>query len=131
MSRSRQIGLWLLVGLAGCIGFAVFRIWIPAEGVQNAVCLTRRFLGIPCPGCGMTRAFGHLAKGEWREALVAHPLSPVLVVEGLAAWLAAGVALLRGMTLRAPRWFEPLLVGHIAVLCALWLGRLSTGTLPW
>jgi Protein of unknown function (DUF2752) len=131
VSRSRQLWLWLLAGLAGGIGIAVLHVWVPAEGTRNAVCLTRRFLGIPCPGCGLTRAFGHLAKGEWNAALLAHPLAPVFFVELIGAWVWAGVDLARGLPLRAPRWFEPVAVGHVAVLCALWVGRLSTGTLPW
>ncbi len=30
--------------------------------------------GIPCPACGMTRAYGHLLCGEWSAAWIAHPL---------------------------------------------------------
>jgi hypothetical protein len=85
---------------------------------------------MPCPGCGLTRAFAHLAKGEWPEALADHPLAPVLAVELILAWLAWGAALLG----RLPRRRFPVdavVLANAAVLCALWLGRLATGTLPW
>jgi len=26
---------------------------------------------------------------------------------------------------------ETVMLAHVAVLCALWLGRAATGTLPW
>src|ERR1043166_6282464 len=37
-------------------------------------------LGIPCPGCGMTRATLFLVRGEWKEALAMHAFAPVLLV---------------------------------------------------
>ena len=37
-------------------------------------CPTRFLTGIPCPGCGMTRAVIHLAKFDIRGALYYHPL---------------------------------------------------------
>lgn len=43
------------------------------------LCLTRRWLHVDCPGCGLTRSFIHLAHGRWRESLTAHPVG----------WLAA------------------------------------------
>lgn len=31
-------------------------------------CLSRSWLGVPCPGCGLTRSFIHLCHGRWAEA---------------------------------------------------------------
>ncbi|HQY63485.1 MAG TPA: DUF2752 domain-containing protein [Polyangiaceae bacterium] len=47
----------------------------------------RAALGIPCPGCGMTRAVHLLFHGEVWAALRMHPL-----VLGLGPWCAALVA---------------------------------------
>ena len=80
---------------------------------------------------GLTRAFAHLAKGEWPEALADHPLAPVLAVELILAWLAWGAALLGWLPLRRPLRIDVLVLANAAVLFALWLGRLATGTLPW
>lgn len=54
--------------------------------LDQPLCPWRRFLGIRCPGCGMTRAFLALARGDWAAALHFHPLSPLaaLVLLGLA-----------------------------------------------
>lgn len=43
------------------------------------LCPFRRLTGLPCPGCGMTRAAGHLLRGEFREALRDHPLVPLIM----------------------------------------------------
>lgn len=38
-------------------------------------CLFKAITGIPCPGCGMTRAFLELAKGDFVTAFQLNPLS--------------------------------------------------------
>ena len=122
---------WLLTGLIGLAGLAVLHVWTPSNDPATAVCLSRRFLHLPCPGCGLTRAFAHLGKGEWAAAFVLHPFAPVLALEMVLGWLAWGVALARRRPLRLPFTLDVLTLGHAAALCALWLGRMATGTLPW
>ena len=41
------------------------------------------FLGIPCPFCGMTRAFLCVLKGDLIEAFYFHPLWPLVIVAGI------------------------------------------------
>jgi hypothetical protein len=131
MEDRRDARLWLLAGFAGLAGLAVLHVWTPSNDPATAVCLSRRLLHLPCPGCGLTRAFAHLAKGEWGAALVAHPLAPVLALEAVLGWLAWGAALAARRPFRLPVGADKLALGHAAVLAALWLGRAATGTLPW
>jgi hypothetical protein len=131
MKNRRSAWSWALAGLAGLAGLALLHVWIPDPDPARALCFSRRFLGIPCPGCGLTRSFAHMAKGEWSAALAAHPLAPVLAAEAVVAWLAWGIGLRRTPPLLRQDWIAPVALGHVAVLCALWLGRLSTGSLPW
>lgn len=131
MRRRSSFALWGLAGLAALAGFFLFRVWVPAPGSENTVCLMRRLSGLPCPGCGMTRAFAHLAKGEWAAAASDHLLAYVLVAELGLAWLVWGAALARRRQIRAPWWLGRAALAHLAVLAAFWLGRVSTGTLPW
>lgn len=131
MRKPSSFGLWVLAGLAALGGFLFLRAWMPAPGVQNTVCLLRRLSGLPCPGCGMTRAFAHLAKGEWAAAASDHLLAFGLAAELGLAWLVWGVALARRRQAGMPPWFERAVLAHVAVLLAFWLGRVSTGTLPW
>jgi hypothetical protein len=131
MKDRRSAWTWALAGLAGLAGLALLHVWVPDPDPARAFCFSRRFLGLPCPGCGLTRAFAHLAKGEWSAALAAHPLAPVLAVEAAVAWLAWGIGLRQTSPLLRPDRIAPVALGHMAVLCALWLGRLAAGTLPW
>jgi hypothetical protein len=85
-------------------------------------CVCRTALGIPCPGCGLTRSFVHLAHGRWVQSWHAHHLG----------WLLAGALLFqlpyrfaalwwparRLLGERFRRSFGPLL---IALLIANWL----------
>lgn len=123
--------LWVLAGLAALGGLFLFRAWVPAPGGENTICPLRRLSGLPCPGCGMTRAFAHLAKGEWADAASDHLLAYGLAAELGLGWLAWGAALARRRPLRLPGGFERVALAHLAVLVAFWLGRLATGTLPW
>ena len=131
MSRKAGAAGWIAAGLAGAAGLFLLRFWVPPPGPAFTICLLRRFAGLPCPGCGMTRAFAHLAKGEWAAAMVDHPFAFLLAAELGLAWLAWGGALVRGRPVRMPPWFERAALAHVLVLAAFWLGRLSTGTLPW
>ncbi len=56
-------------------------------------CLLHALTGIPCPFCGMTTAFAHMARGEVREAFRCHVLGPALY---LLTWL-VGLAGLAGL----------------------------------
>lgn len=129
--RWSGLGGWALAGAAGVAAFLVLRVWVPSEDAGFALCPLRRFTGLPCPGCGMTRAFAHLAKGEWSAAIRDHPLAPLLAAELGLLWTAWGGAA-AGLP-RLPIWSKPELaaLGHLAVLVAVWLGRMATGTLPW
>jgi uncharacterized protein DUF2752 len=123
--------LWLLAGLAGLAGLAVLHVWAPSGDAASALCLSRRLFHLPCPGCGMTRAFAHLAKGEWSAAVRDHPLAPAVALEIVLGWIGWGVALAAERLPRLPVRLETLFLANAAALVALWLGRTATGTLPW
>lgn len=56
------------------------------------ICPFRRLTGLPCPGCGLTRSWVHLAHGQWGDALLANPFGLVT---------AAGVLALATLVVRA------------------------------
>lgn len=122
--------LWWLVGLVGVLAFAALRVWNP-ESSGPRICVFRALLDLPCPGCGLTRAMSHLARGSLGQALDLHPLAPILALEAGVLWAAWGVVgggrLKRAVGVHA----ETLSVVHAVPLLALWLGRAATGTLPF
>jgi hypothetical protein len=107
---------------------------LPPEGPRFVVCLFRRLTGVPCPGCGLTRSWAHLAKGEWSASLRAHPLGPLLAAELAAAWLLWACAPLAAAAVRlrdrAAGAVDRLAVWHAVAFIAVWICRLATGTLP-
>ena len=46
--------------------------------VDFPICPSRGLLGVPCPGCGLTRATFALLQGDLHGMLHYHPLAPVL-----------------------------------------------------
>lgn len=120
----------MLAGLVGLAGLGALHVWHPTDDPRGSLCLFRRVSGVPCPGCGMTRAFAHLAKGEWSEAARDHPLSFLVAPELALAWLAWGLSLSGRLHKVGGVRLEGVLLANAGLLVALWLGRLATGTLP-
>ena len=54
--------------IAGLAVVCTLLVMVPAESWPGPGCLVRKHSGIHCPGCGGTRAAGHLVQGSWREA---------------------------------------------------------------
>ncbi len=52
---------------------------LPPAGLGIPVCLFRALSGLPCPGCGLTRALVALLHGDLAAAFVYHPYSFVLL----------------------------------------------------
>jgi len=55
--------------------------------------------GLPCPGCGLTRAFVCLGHEQWRESLHWHPLGWAVFLLLALLWLRNGVYWWRGAIL--------------------------------
>lgn len=97
-----------------------------ASDYGGSICLMRRMTGVPCPTCGMSRAFFAFSHGAWRKAVRYHPLSPA-VYAALAVVMvrSAGIAILGrtwlDATARMLVW-SLLPLGAAAVL--IWAARL-------
>jgi len=55
---------------------------IAAIAILSSVdlCIFRRITGLPCPSCGMTRAYLSLFNGDIGNAFFMHPLFPIVPV---------------------------------------------------
>jgi uncharacterized protein DUF2752 len=122
---------WAIAGAAGLLAFLVLHFWVPPEGARFIICPFRRMTGVPCPGCGLTRAFAHLAKGEWAAALRDHPLAPLVALELLGAWLVWGLAETDRWRLAIASRVDRIVLWNGGALLVVWFGRIATGTLPW
>ena len=131
-TRRGALAAWLAAGaVAAAVWLAIG--WVPRpEGRAYTLCTLRRVTGIPCPGCGMTRALGALARGEVAQAVHMHPLAIPFVLELVALWLAAGWLLWRGRPLSVPsRPLQAALLWNGIAFLVVYLVRAATGTLPW
>jgi len=131
MSRAGRLVLWAVAGAVALGGLGLLRATALAAGREDSWCVYRRATAMPCPGCGLTRSADRLAAGDLAGAVRAHPLGPVLALEGILAWLAWGAWAAGRLRAPGPGQIEGLALGHLALLVALWLGRAATGTLPW
>lgn len=61
-------------------------------------CVFAEITGLPCPGCGLTRATSSLLQGDWRTSWQFHPFAGVFLL--IAPLVAAG-ALLRPVRVEA------------------------------
>ena len=69
--------------------------------VVPQVCFYQRFLGVSCPGCGLTRSFTYMAHGHALDAFRMHKLGPVLFV-GVAGLVPYNLALIWRLRRAAP-----------------------------
>lgn len=117
-----------VVRLAGLIllwpaAFAALYFYRPVVLDGPVLCPVRLGSGIPCPGCGLTRAFCFMTHGEFEPALRFNPLAPLLVAYLAALWVYYAVAAWRGSP---PAWpTERIAVAMILVTAASWAGRLA------
>ncbi|MBV9867888.1 MAG: DUF2752 domain-containing protein [Abitibacteriaceae bacterium] len=98
-------------------------------------CMFYRLTGLPCPGCGMTRAVVCCAHGLWSEAVFYHPLGPLFFMALVGIALAP---LIRSLWPRHPfklavgtkRWFyQGITYVGAFLLLTVWTLRLK-GMLP-
>lgn len=88
-------------------------------------CATHRYLGVDCPGCGLTRSFVHLAAFRPVASFASHPLgwlvAAFLVAQFPYRWLALRQ---RDHHPFGRTWPVVLTRGLIALLLVVWVVRL-------
>lgn len=131
MSPRRHRGAWAVTGLGALVFGLLLTAWTPSGDPRHGICLYRRLLDLPCPGCGLTRGLAHLAKGEWLAALELHPLAPLVALDGLVLWLFWGLWAWGRLAAPPLPVVTAVVLGQTALFVALWLGRTATGWLPW
>ena len=122
----RQVAaLWAVCALAA---LALRPFWIPLAGGVPP-CLLHLWTGLPCPGCGSTRAVVRLLQGELRAGLAFNPLTACVaggfVVGGIAApaWLALGGRVPEIPAKPRPGWIAVLVI----VVAANWAWLVASG----
>jgi hypothetical protein len=90
-----------LGAFAGWSALLLASVLLPPPGRDGriahvpAFCPFYLLTGLPCPGCGLTRAFVCLGHGQWAASLHWHPVGWLIYGLCLLLWLRAGVTLAR------------------------------------
>ena len=96
-----QAGVWF--GLLSAVLAASVCLPLPGAtgqiGHLPSVCPFYNLTGLPCPGCGLTRAFVCLGHGRFWEALHWHPLAALVYALFVFLWLRTGLFCFRGIVL--------------------------------
>jgi hypothetical protein len=92
------------------------------------LCPFRVLTGLPCPGCGLTRSWVHLAHGQWDAAWFANPFGIVSMLAVTVFVVAVAVAALRRTPL--PDVGKLLSSRGFLAVGAVWLGY-GVGRLGW
>jgi len=78
---------WIAASVAAAT-LAISFVWTPSALPKLEMCLVRRFTGVPCPGCGLSRAFCAISHGEFDAAWSFNPFGFAFYALALAlvAW---------------------------------------------
>ena len=141
---TRMIGLVLFAPTATVLGLSLWLTPDPSGmgthrqlGLSGCAVLT--LTGLPCPMCGMTTTFSHLAHLHLLEGVANQPFGLVLFVGTVAAAVVGGGDLFlgRGLWRVALRWIEAretaVAFGLIVGLIAGWMYKVALvrEILPW
>lgn len=92
-------GWGILIGVPALVLLAYIYPLIPGFSTLP-LCGVRHFLGVDCPGCGLTSSFAALAHGHIRMSIDCHPLGIVIMLWLIYMFGRSACALLCG---RMPR----------------------------
>jgi hypothetical protein len=123
-SNSFALGLWALC--AGALGLSF--VLPPSALASHSICWFYNLSHIPCPGCGLTRAFLFISHGEWSRAWNLNPFGFV--------WYALAIyGFFRPLLMnRVPRFSLPLdravqgavfIPGLVILMVLVWAWRIG------
>jgi hypothetical protein len=119
--RSRALRTAVVVALLPAL-FAVSYVYRPYVESGPVVCGSRLLWGVPCPGCGLTRAFSFMSHGEFGAAMRFNALAPLAAAYLAALWLYYVLYAARG---EPPAWpTNGIASGALVVSLTYWAGRL-------
>lgn len=64
------------LAISGFVGLHLMFVMLQLPSWQ---CPIRAVLGIPCPGCGLSRSIAALLRGDWQRSLEIHAFAPVAI----------------------------------------------------
>lgn len=119
--RSRVLRTAVVAGLLPAF-FVASYVYRPHVEHGPIVCVSRLMWGVPCPGCGLTRAFCFMTHGEFEPAIRFNALAPLAAVYLGVLWIYYLIEAWRGAP---PAWpTGRIAAGAMVVTVTFWSGRL-------
>lgn len=87
------------------IAASILLLSVAPIGSHGPACLFHWLTGWQCPGCGLTRAFLHLTRGHFFTAIKLNPLSPIVFVIIIFAFIFPRVCVERAKKVSSLVWF--------------------------
>ncbi len=95
---------------------------------QVPVCVSKHFLNIDCPGCGLLRSGASFLSGHWHQSIAYYPLGPLIFLS-LLAYVVEEIAKLGGISEKklwihrfiASRWCA----GAVFLIFMQWIAKLG------
>jgi hypothetical protein len=119
-SKTLKIILW---GSSQPALLAASFLYFPHATTGPVLCPMALLLGMPCPGCGITRAFCFATHGHFREAFGFHPLWPLLLAYFVFLWGYQLAEVAKGAPPKLPTY--RIAAVAIVILLAFWVVRLA------
>jgi hypothetical protein len=110
--RARRLAL-AVVMVSGVVLALYFELWH---------CPIAALFGVPCPGCGLTRAAAALLAFDLVRAFGSSPVSPLVLPWAAVAATDALIRFVRGAPPRAPGR-RPMAVLLLTLLIGVWVAR--------
>lgn len=109
-----------ILAVISLVGLIIARLWpVPSVDGGDPSCIMRLLTGLPCPGCGMTRSWVHLAHGDVATAFEYNLFGPLAMAAAAGLVVYTVVALVRRQPTQ--RLFDQLNPKILMVLMGLWL----------
>lgn len=120
LSRKAQHQRWmyLTIALIPLVGSFMLNLGLHLPFLN---CPLLRYIGIPCPGWGLTRLFMAIARGDWAGVLHYHLLGPLFFIGFLIALIHVSWELIQNRHFRS--WYSPLVENpkfYIGCFLVLW-----------
>jgi hypothetical protein len=101
---------------------AVSYFFNPGSLQGTPICVFKITLGLPCLGCGLTRAFSSMADLHFSAAIQHHFLSPVILLFFFLWYGASLYRLFREWA--SPPWWRTAVTTLVVSMLVLWSGRM-------